>query len=149
LLAERAVFPKNEIDLPSGRVVDDVEHPAVSERSRSTSAPGALAGHRIPAPPWFSAGIELDVWEEASGDVASVEATSESCSNDICSSPRGLAPNGGLCELSNRRAQPRSGGDSSERGLRAKQLIVACLGRIRGVAHDRSVAPESSTDLSK
>ena len=53
------------------------------------------------------AAIEVDVGEGARGDVASVESTSESSADDVWWSTWSLAPNCGLCQLSNRLCGPR------------------------------------------
>ena len=105
-----------------------------SIRARATSSAMSIAFSPS------SAAIEVDTGEEASGDLAPVEAMGKSRADDGCGRLRVVGPNGDLCQLSNRRAQSGSRRESSERSLCAKQLVVARLGRLRGIAHDDSIA---------
>jgi hypothetical protein len=85
-----------------------------------------------------SADLELCTGEESRRDLTPVEAAGKSCTDDIGRSLGVVCPNGGFCQLPNRGAQPRSGRDSSERSLCAKQLVIPIQGSLGGVAHGRA-----------
>jgi hypothetical protein len=82
-----------------------------------------------------SADIELYAGEESGGDLTPIEATGKPCTDDVGRSFRVVCPNCGFCQLANRGAQSRRGRDSSERSLRAKQLVVPTQGSLGRIAY--------------
>ena len=85
-------------------------------------------------------------------DAYQIQKDSRSLSPSGCWSIGGFAPNGGFCELSNRRTQPRGGRDSSKPGSRplaTRPPEPLADDGWRSIAHDRSTVSESSTAAAK